>query len=71
MAQQPPGDGHNPIVDPLYVKKKLSDEEIPAEETDKTEEEKERDTKPEDFASFGDPKELQKMKDDSEEKTKD
>lgn len=71
MAQQPPGDGHNPIVNPLYVKKELSKEEMPPEEKNQNEAEKESETVPEDFESFGDPSDLQEIKEEPGDKTED
>lgn len=62
MAQQPPGDGQNPIVNPFFVKEGLGEIVSPAEEEGETEADKENETAPEDFQSFGDPEKLKQVK---------
>lgn len=61
MVQQPPGDGHNPVVNPLFVKEGLQDVSKPNDK-EKTDAEKESETTPEDFQSFGDPSKLKEVK---------
>lgn len=66
MVQQPPGDGQNPIVNPFFVKESLGEAVSPADDK-KTDAEKESETTPEDFQSFGDPEKLKQVKKESNE----
>lgn len=67
MVQQPPGDGQNPIVNPFFVKEGLGDIVSPAEKEEQNEADKENETAPEDFQSFGDPEKLKQVKKESSE----
>ena len=64
MVQEPPldGQGRQPVYNPELLKKSsLVEEDTPT----KSEEEKQAETKPEDFESFGDPSRLKKVKDET------
>ncbi|MFL2100886.1 hypothetical protein [Desemzia sp. FAM 23989] len=64
MVQQPPGDGQLPVVNPLFAKEGLQEESEPTDK-EKTEAEKESETAPEDFQSFGDPSKLKEVKEET------
>lgn len=69
MVQQPPGNGQNPVVNPLFVKEGLEKVSEPNND-EKTEVEKETETTPEDFESFGDPSKLKEVKEETKDSNK-